>query len=101
LTSFALLFHEYATNAVKCGALSVAEGRLDITINFGPENCEIAWLESRARLQASASTIANGFGTTLEQMVARTLSAQVLRELRPQGLVIRLTVPRDAFGNVT
>ncbi|MFP3547348.1 PAS domain S-box protein [Rhizobium sp. SIMBA_035] len=98
VTSLALLFHEYATNAVKYGALSVPEGRLDITLRSRPDSFEIAWLESDACPKATVESKESGFGTTLEQMVVRTLNAQVSRDWRPHGLLIRLTVPRDAFA---
>ena len=98
VTSLALLFHEYATNAVKYGALSVAEGRLDVTLSSRPDSFEITWMESNARLGIVSPSKHNGFGTTLEQMVVRTLNAQISRDWHPNGLVIRLTLPRDAFG---
>lgn len=98
VTSFALLFHEYATNAVKYGALSVPEGRLDITSSSRPDSFEITWQESNARPAAVPQSRETGFGTTLEQMVVRTLNAQVSRDWKPHGLLLRLTVPRDAFA---
>jgi PAS domain S-box-containing protein len=99
VTSFALLFHEYATNAVKYGALSVPEGRLDVTLSSRPDSFEITWLESDAKPKRGVESTETGFGTTLEQMVVRTLNAQVSRDWQPHGLLIRLTVPRDAFAN--
>ncbi len=98
VTSLALLFHEYATNAVKYGALSVPEGRLDVTLSSRPDSFEIAWLETDAKPRAPVEGKDTGFGTTLEQMVVRTLNAQVSRDWQPHGLLIRLTVPRDAFA---
>lgn len=98
VTSLALLFHEYATNAVKYGALSVADGRLDVTLTSGPDCFEIAWLESNARTTTAGKTKEVGFGTTLENMLLRTLNAQVSRDWQPQGLLIRLTLPRNAFS---
>ncbi|SFB57318.1 PAS domain S-box-containing protein [Rhizobium sp. NFR07] len=98
VTSLALLFHEYATNAVKYGALSVPDGRLDITLCSRPESFEIVWQESNARPVADAGSSETGFGTRLEQTVVRTLNGQVSRDWQPDGLVIRITVPRDAFA---
>ncbi|MBB3660672.1 PAS domain S-box-containing protein [Rhizobium sp. BK650] len=98
VTSLALLFHEYATNAVKYGALSVPEGRLDVTLSSRPDSFEITWLESDAKPKRAVESKETGFGTTLEQMVVRTLNAQVSRDWQPHGLLIRLTVPRDAFA---
>lgn len=97
VTSFALLFHEYATNAVKYGALSVPEGRLDITLAAGPTGFEIAWLESNAGSPAVVQTKETGFGTTLEQTLVRALGGQVSREWQAHGLLIMLTLPREAF----
>lgn len=98
VTSLALLFHEYATNAVKYGALSVPDGRLYITLCSRPESFEIVWQESIARPVADAASNGTGFGTRLEQTVVRTLNAQVSRDWQPDGLVIRITIPRDAFA---
>ena len=98
VTSLALLFHEYATNAVKYGALSVANGRLDITLMSAPDCFEIAWLESNAKTPFVGQTKATGFGTTLEKMMIQTLNAQVSRDWQPHGLLIKLTLPRDVFS---
>ncbi|CAN7627389.1 PAS domain S-box protein [Rhizobium sp. LjRoot98] len=98
VTTLALLFHEYATNAVKYGSLSEAGGRLDITLNARPEVFEILWLESRGRVSISASPTDTGFGTRLEEMVIRSLHAEVSRDWKPEGLLIRLLMPRDAFA---
>ncbi len=97
VTSFALLFHEYATNAVKYGALSVAEGRLDITLTADRDGFEIAWLESNAEPPTFPQTREAGFGTTLEEMSVRALNAQVSRDWQAHGLLIRLALPRDTF----
>lgn len=97
VTSFALLFHEYATNAVKYGALSVPEGRLDVTLTPDRDCLEIAWLESNAGATAVVQTKETGFGTTLEKMLVRALNAEVSRDWQAHGLLIRLSLPRDAF----
>jgi PAS domain S-box-containing protein len=98
VTSLALLFHEYATNAVKYGALSSAEGRLDVTLDTSGERFEISWLESSGRPSAKAGRNDAGFGTKLEQMIIRTLDAEVSRDWQPRGLLIKLSVPRTAFA---
>ncbi|MFK3852456.1 sensor histidine kinase [Agrobacterium pusense] len=98
LTSLALLFHEYATNAVKYGALSVSEGQLDVTLIPKPQSFQIVWQESNMMPAAVAEIKEPGFGTTLEKMLIRALNAEVSREWQPHGLLIKLTLPRDAFG---
>jgi PAS domain S-box-containing protein len=98
VTSLALLFHEYATNAVKYGSLSVPGGRLDITLNARQDSFEITWLESGGKVATKSEPDNAGFGTRLEQMIIRTLNAEVSREWQPHGLLIRLSAPRDAFA---
>lgn len=98
VTSLALLFHEYATNAVKYGSLSSADGRLDVTIDARGENFEITWLESDGQLSGKAEPTNVGFGTRLEQMIVPTLNGEVSKEWQPQGFLIKLSVPRTAFA---
>lgn len=98
VTNLALLFHEYATNAVKYGSLSNAEGRLDVTLNAFRERFEISWLESGGGPSRKAETKDAGFGTRLEQMIIRSLNADVSRDWQPHGLLIKLSMPRAAFA---
>ncbi|MET3858679.1 PAS domain S-box protein [Rhizobium sp. OAE497] len=98
VTSLALLFHEYATNSVKYGSLSNVEGRLDVTVDARGESVEISWLESGGQPSGNTEPANAGFGTRLEQMIVRTLNAEVSREWQPQGLLIKLSVPRTAFA---
>lgn len=97
VTSLALLFHEYATNAVKYGALSTTEGRLDVTLTPNRDCFEITWLESNGTATAVVQSGEAGFGTTLEKMLVGALNAQVSRDWQTHGLLIRLTLPRDVF----
>lgn len=97
VTRLALLFHEYATNAVKYGSLSVADGRLDITVSVRSDICEIQWLESKSHVSTRHEPGKPGFGTKLEETIIRSLNAEVSREWQPGGLVIRLSIPHDAF----
>ncbi|WP_313077977.1 PAS domain S-box protein [Agrobacterium pusense] len=95
LTSLALLFHEYATNAVKYGALSTSKGQLDISLIPEPDGFQVVWQESNTTPAAEIKEA--GFGTTLENMLIRALNAKMSREWQPHGLLIKLTLPRDAF----
>lgn len=98
VTSLALLFHEYATNAVKYGSLSSVQGRLDVTIDARGESFEISWLESGGRPWGKDEPTNAGFGTRLEQMIIRALNAEVSRDWRQDGLLIKLSIPRTAFA---
>nr|WP_234892595.1 PAS domain S-box protein [Agrobacterium vitis] len=98
VTSLALLFHEYATNAVKYGSLSSVQGRLDVTLGAREESFEISWLESGGRSSGKPEPTNAGFGTRLEQMIICTLNAEVSRDWQPHGLLIKLSMPRAAFA---
>src|SRR5690606_14909622 len=45
VTSFALLLHEFATNAAKYGGFSVPEGGVDIVCEDGAEEFVLTWTE--------------------------------------------------------
>ena len=98
VTSLALLFHEYATNAVKYGSLSNEGGRLDVKLEARGERFDIAWLEVGGRPPGKAESKDAGFGTRLEQMIVRSIDADVSREWLPDGLLIKLSIPRTAFA---
>jgi two-component sensor histidine kinase len=101
VTSLALLFHEYATNAVKYGSLSNEGGRLDVRLEARGKRFGIAWLEVGGRPPGKAESKDAGFGTRLEQMIVRSLDADVSREWLPDGLLIKLSIPRAAFSAPT
>jgi PAS domain S-box-containing protein len=97
ITNLALLFHEFATNAAKYGALSVEEGKLDIMVTMKGELVEIAWLESDGPRQPSSEPRSIGFGSRLEQIIGKSLGVDISREWMPSGLSIRLSVPTGAI----
>lgn len=98
LTNFALLFHEFATNAAKYGALSVEEGKLDIAATMKGEILEIVWLESNGPRHAESETRSIGFGSRLELIIGQSLGVEISREWMPNGLSIRLSIPRRAIS---
>lgn len=99
ITNFALLFHEFATNAAKYGALSVEEGKLDIAVTKKGEMLEIVWLESSGPQHVTSDTHSIGFGSRLEQIIGKSLGVDISREWMPNGLSIRLSVPRGAISD--
>lgn len=54
ITSFALLFHELATNSLKYGALAANEGRSSIRIFSGAQILRLLWAESAASIRPAA-----------------------------------------------
>lgn len=93
LTNLALLFHEFATNAVKYGSLSAAAGRLDISATVKDQNLEIHWVETNGPQLASGTDQKTGFGNRLEQTIAQSLRAEISRDWKEHGLSIRLVIP--------
>jgi two-component sensor histidine kinase len=95
VTSFALLLHEFATNAAKYGALSTSDGRVDITCVEDGEHFMLTWTEiggPRVERQSDG----DGFGSILAKATVRSqLGGEISREWRPEGLSIRLTVRAD------
>lgn len=96
-TSFALLLHEFATNSVKYGALSVAAGGVRLHWQTGGDVLEMIWTEQGGPLVVAPSG-REGFGGTLVTATAKSLGAVVEREWRPQGLRIRLVIPVAAIA---
>jgi PAS domain S-box-containing protein len=95
VTSFALLLHEFATNAAKYGALSVPEGAVDISCHEDGERFILTWVE-RGGPSVERRNDGEGFGTLLgKATVQNQLAGDIVRDWKPEGLSIRLSVMRD------
>jgi two-component system CheB/CheR fusion protein len=99
LTPLALLLHELATNAVKYGALSSSEGRIDITWSVfeeGPRErfINLEWVES---LEVGTATAGKqsppGFGCDIVEAAVRQLNARMERRCQQDGLSFSVTLP--------
>lgn len=99
VTSFALLLHEFATNAAKYGALSVSEGRVDIACAEEGDNFFLTWNESGGP-PVDHEIDGEGFGTLLAKATVRgQLGGEILRDWKPEGLSIRLVVAAERLGH--
>jgi len=97
-TNFALILHEFTTNAVKYGALAQPDGRLCIDCVEEGENVSLVWREF-APLRQMAPPSREGFGSRLARAtVGGALGGSFSREFRPDGVEIRLTAPRDRLS---
>ena len=98
VTSFALLLHEFATNSAKYGALSAAEGRVDVVGREAGECFVIDWTETGGppvRCQANGE----GFGAVLARAtIEDQLGGEIVRDWRPEGLSIRIVVARERLS---
>lgn len=84
-----LVIHELTTNAVKYGALSTSEGRVEIEWARHADAIEIKWKESGGpKIDTPTRT---GFGTKLIDTTVKGLSGTVEREFSESGFSCRLT----------
>lgn len=95
-TPLALVFHEFATNAAKYGALSVPDGKITVSIANKGDQVEIEWCETNGPEPDGNDRV--GFGSRLVEMtVTSQLRGELVREMRPEGFVARLTLPITAL----
>lgn len=92
VTSFALLLHEFATNATKYGALSSPQGTVEIQCDTTRDLFTLSWIE-RGGPVVEHSGEHEGFGSVLGRAtVSGQLGGEIHRQWRPEGLVINLNV---------
>ncbi len=91
----ALVVHEMMTNAAKYGALSAAEGRLDLAWELTPAgDCVLNWTESGGPEVTPPSR--DGFGTKLiRSTMEYDLHGQVEMRYDAGGLKARFVIPAD------
>jgi PAS domain S-box-containing protein len=95
VTTFALLLHEFATNAAKYGALSTPTGHIDIACSECEGQFALTWQEHGGPRIGSHSD-SEGFGTRLARSTVKDqLRGEISRDWKPEGLTIRLSVARD------
>ncbi len=91
LTSFALLLHEFGTNAIKYGSLSVNRGRVEIEVAC-IDSIVLTWTEVGGP-PPRVSEGSAGFGSELERMTIASLKGWIHREWRSDGLRIVVEIP--------
>ena len=89
-TPLALVFHELATNAAKYGALSVPDGRIDVTSRLTGTDLTVEWRE-RNGPAVSGAPDRTSFGTQLVDMsIVKQLNGTIERDWNSDGLTVRL-----------
>lgn len=94
--SLGLALHELAANAAKHGALSRADGHVDIRWQplGGNGGVELVWRESRGPKVGTPKK--RGFGSmVIEHNLSRALDAEVKLDFAAEGLTCRVAVPRN------
>lgn len=95
VTSFALLLHEFATNAAKYGSLSAEGGHVEIHCAEAGDALELVWKEIGGPTLGEEVETA-GFGSVLSRATVNgQLRGELVREWHPEGLLVRLTVPKE------
>jgi PAS domain S-box-containing protein len=95
VTAFALLLHEFATNATKYGALSTPAGHIEIACVEADGQFALTWRE-RGGPRIENPTDSEGFGTMLARSTVKDqLRGEISHDWKPEGLTIRLSVARD------
>ena len=98
--TLSLALHELATNAAKYGALSVPEGRVDVTWRVDEDGAAgrrlaLEWAEHGGA--AVRAPDRRGFGRTLiERSVAYELGGTARLDFPPEGVRCRIEVPLPA-----
>ena len=93
VTAFALLLHEFATNAAKFGAFALPGGRVDVACQDDADELRFVWKEVGGP-RLDGHPCAEGFGTLLGQVtVKRQLGGTISRDWNHEGLTITLVVP--------
>lgn len=93
VTGLALLIHELATNAVKCGCLSSPSGSVRLELSVTDGQLAARWVETGGPVINGAPQ-REGFGSVLaRRIVTGQFGGQLLYDWKPEGLVVSLSVP--------
>lgn len=91
--TFALFFHELATNSVKHGSLSVAKGEVHVRWSRTDDALRIDWREVGGP-PIAAPPERSGFGTHMIDRLAKSTGGAITRSWDSGGLYVQLMVPR-------
>jgi two-component sensor histidine kinase/CheY-like chemotaxis protein len=100
--TFALIMHELSTNASKYGALSNADGEVDVKWGIETEG-QAKFLAFHWKEQGGPpvvdSDVKKGFGFALIHAMGRSLTSAPSIDLRPEGLVCNIRVPLETIAS--
>ena len=93
-TTLALVVHELATNSIKYGALSRADGTLDVSCTALNGEVVVVWTE-RGGPPLIAPKGPDGFGTKLmSRSVSGQLGGSIAFDWQPEGVVVTLRMSK-------
>ena len=98
-TTLAMVIHELATNSVKHGALSSAEGVLDISGAIDGQDLRLVWAETGGPPVEDTPDM-TGFGSgMISRSVARQLDGAMSYDWQSTGVVVTLRVSTDRLAH--
>ena len=98
-TNLALILHELSTNSAKYGALSVPEGKLNVTWSIKDQNLMLKWQE-RGGPPVIGPPRASGFGTLLTQHSVRgDFGGSLNYDWQSEGLIVVLNFAVARLAN--
>ena len=89
--TIAMILHELATNAAKYGALSAANGQIDLKWSHEPNGpLHLCWVESGGPLVQEPKR--KGFGGRIIERLIAQLKGETRLDWRADGLVCEITL---------
>jgi len=98
VTTFALLLHEFATNAAKYGALSDPSGHIGIHCSEDGGRFTMAWKEQGGPPITEVAETEGFGGLLIRAGVKHQLAGEIERAWKPEGLAIRLSFDKDRLA---
>lgn len=92
ISTFALFLHELATNSVKYGALSAAEGSIAVSWTTDKNGLHLTWTETGGP-ELSSSPDQHGFGGQMVSRIVKAAGGSVEQIWNTSGLVTHLHLP--------
>jgi two-component sensor histidine kinase len=96
-TTLAMVLHELATNSLKYGALSRADGVLDVSGKARGATVDVVWTEQGGP-EVKAQLTPTGFGSQLLQRGMRDLGGRADVEWVKTGVVVTLHMSAQRLG---
>ncbi|MDQ6703525.1 MAG: sensor histidine kinase [Pseudomonadota bacterium] len=98
VTSFALILHEFATNAAKYGALTSPTGSIRIHWTTEQDGLQLVWCEHGGP-PVTGPPEKEGFGSILaRRTITGTFAGKVEYDWEPAGVTTRFWIPLDQLG---
>jgi two-component sensor histidine kinase len=95
---FSMILHELVTNALKYGALSVAQGRVAVDIDWVPSVLTFTWQESGGPAVNEPSS--PGFGSRILGTFAKSFCRNVEIRYEPNGFRYSLQIESTQIRNI-